>query len=61
MKTVGGTYLSGDGSWGDQVRWHTAEGALTSPSVNGVSRRRLITLAMAAGMRECVGARLLEY
>ena len=24
--------LAGDGSWGDQVRWRTAEGALISPT-----------------------------
>ena len=40
------------------MRWRTAEGTLTSPSVNGVSRRRLLTLAVVAGMRECFGARL---
>ena len=40
------------------MRWRTAEGALSSPSVNGVSTRRLLTLAVVAGMRECFGARL---
>ena len=43
------------------MRWRTAEGALTRPSVNELNRRRLLELAMAAGMRECVGARLLKY
>ena len=43
------------------MRWLTAEGALTIPIANGVNRRRLLTLAMAAGMRECVGGGLLEY
>ena len=43
------------------MRWRTAEGALTRPSVNEVSRRHLLELAMAAEVRECIGARLLEY
>ena len=42
------------------MRWRTADGAMTQLSVNEVSRRRLLELAMAAGMMECVGARLLE-
>ena len=51
---------AGDGSWGDGVRWRTADGAMTRLSVNDVSRRRLLELAMAAGVWECVGARLME-
>ena len=50
---------AGDGSWGDGVRWRTADGAMTRLSVNEVSRMRLLELAMAAGV-ECVGARLME-
>ena len=42
------------------MRWRTADGATTRLSVNEVSRRRLLELAMAAGMMECVGARLLK-
>ena len=51
---------AGDGSWGDGVRWCTADGAMTGLSVNGISRRRLLELAMACGVMECVGARLME-
>ena len=51
---------AGDGSWGDGVRWRTAEGAMTRLSVNEISRRRLLELALAAGVMECVGARLME-
>ena len=36
------------------VRWRTADGALTRLSVNEVSRRRLLELAMAAEVWECV-------
>ena len=42
------------------VRWRTADGAMTKLKVNEVSRRRLLELAMAAGVMECVGARLME-
>ena len=45
---------------GQEVRWRTPDGAMTRLSVNGVSRRRLLELAMAAGLMECVGARLME-
>ena len=51
---------AGDGSWGDGVRWRTADGAMRKLSVNEVSRRRLLELALAAGLMECVGARLME-
>ena len=51
---------AGDGSWGDGVRWRTADGAMTRLSVKEVSRRCLLELAMAAGVMECVGARLME-
>ena len=51
---------AGDGSWGDGVRWRTADGALTRLSVNEISRRRLLELAMGAGVMECVGALLME-
>ena len=37
-------------------RWCTADGILTCPNVNEVSKRRLLELAMAADVRECVGA-----
>ena len=42
------------------MRWRTANGAMTRLSVNEYSRRRLLELAMAAGVWECVGARLME-
>ena len=51
---------AGDGSWGEGVRWRTANGAMTRLSVNEVSKRRLLELAMTAGVKECVGARLME-
>ena len=51
---------AGDGSWGEGVRWRTADGAMTRLSVNEVSRRRLLELAMAAWVMECVGARMME-
>ena len=51
---------AGDGSWGEGVRWRTADGAMTRLSVNEVSRMPLLELAMAAGVMECVGARLME-
>ena len=43
------------------MRWRTAVGALTCPSVNEVSKRRLLELAMGAGVREFVGALQFEY
>ena len=43
------------------MRWRTAAGALTYPSVNEVSKRRLLELAMAAGVREFVGALNMEH
>ena len=51
---------AGDGSWGVGVRWRTADGAMARLGVNEVSRRRQLELAMAAGVWECVGARLME-
>ena len=42
------------------MRWRTVDGAMTRLSVNEVSRRRLLELAMAAGVMECVDARLME-
>ena len=42
------------------VRWRTADGAIRRLSVNEVSRRRLLELAMTAGVGECVGARLMN-
>ena len=42
------------------MRWGTADGAITRLSDNEVSRRRLLELAMVAGVMECVGARLME-
>ena len=52
---------AGVGSWVDQVRWRTAEGALLSPSKTVVSRRHLLKLAIAAEVKECVGALQKEY
>ena len=42
------------------MRWRTADGAMTRLGVNEVSRRRLLDLAMAPGVMECVGVRLME-
>ena len=54
--------VAGDGSSYKGVLWHTADLALTRPSVNEVKRRCLLELAMAAGGgRESVGARQMEY
>ena len=38
----------------------TADGAMARLIVDEVSRRRLLELAMTAGVWECVGARLME-
>ena len=43
------------------MRWRTAEGALTRPSVNELNRRRLLELAIAAGLKERVGALQKEH
>ena len=43
------------------MRWRSAEGALTHPSVNELNRRRLLELAMAAGLRERLGALQKEH
>ena len=37
------------------MRWRTAVRVLIRPSVNEVSKRRPLELAMAAGVRECFG------
>ena len=42
------------------MRLRTADGAMTRLSVNEVSRRHLLELAMAAWVWECVDARLME-
>ena len=42
------------------MRWRTAAGGMTRLLVNEVRRRRLLELATAAGMMECVGARPME-
>ena len=42
------------------MRWGTAAEGMTRLLVNEVSRSHLLELAMAAGVMECVGARLLE-
>ena len=60
MLSVGCAYWSWRCSWGDGVRWRTADGAMTRLSVNEVSMRRLLELAMAAGLMESVCARLME-
>ena len=51
---------AGKGSSGVGVRWCTAGGAVTQVSVKEVSRRRLLELAMASRVWECVGTRLME-
>ena len=60
MKSVGGAYWSLQWQLGDEVRSRTPDGAMTRLSVNEDSRRRLLELAMAAGVMESVGARLME-
>ena len=60
MKSIGARTGAGDGSWRVRMRWCMADGVLTRLSVNEVSRGRLLELAMAAGVMECVGARLME-
>ena len=42
------------------MRWGTADRAMALLIVSEVSRTRLLELAMAAGVMECVGARLME-
>ena len=42
------------------VRWGTAGGAMARLIVNEISRRRLLELAIVAGVMQCVGARLIE-
>ena len=42
------------------VRWRTADGAMARLSVNEISRRRILELAMAAVVTECIGPRLKE-
>ena len=43
------------------MRWRTAEGAVTRPSANEVSRGHLLELAMAVEVRECIGALKKEH
>ena len=43
------------------MRWRTAVGALTRSNVNEISKKRLLELAMAAGLRERVGALNMEH
>ena len=46
------------------MHWRTAVGTLTRERVNEINRinsRHLIELAMAAGVRECVGALQKEH
>ena len=50
---------AGNGSWSEVLRRRTLDGAMKSPSVKELSRRRHLEPAMATGMRECVGARLM--
>ena len=42
------------------MHWRTADGAMARLIVNEGNRRRLLELARAAGVMECVGARLME-
>ena len=37
------------------MRWRTAVGVLTRPSINEVTKRNLRELVMAAVVRECFG------
>ena len=43
------------------MHWCTPVGVLTRPSINKVTKRNLLELAMGAGGRESVGARQMEY
>ena len=43
------------------MHWRTAVGAVTRPSANEVSRRHLLELTMAAGVRERVVALQREH
>ena len=43
------------------MRWRLAVGALACPIVNKVRKRRLLELAKAVVVRECVGALNLEH
>ena len=52
---------AGDCSWGEGMRCRAAVGALTCPSVIEFSKRRLLEQALAAGLRECVGALNMEH
>ena len=60
-RSIGGAYWSWRWQLGEGVHWRAAVGALTCPSVNEVSKRRLLELAMAAGVREFVGALNMEH
>ena len=37
------------------MRWRTAVGVLTRPSINEVTKRKLLELVMAAVVSECFG------
>ena len=54
------TETAGDGSCGAGLRCCSAGGARTSLSVKKYSRKKLVELAIAAVVWECVGARLVE-
>ena len=43
------------------VHWRTDVGAMTRLRVEKYGRKYLLELARAVGVRECVGARLLEH
>ena len=58
--SVGGAYWSWRWQLGVEVRWRTANGAMTRLSVDEISRKCLLELTMAAGVMECVGTRLME-
>ena len=50
-----------DDSCCERVRWSTADIAFTRPIVNEVYKRRLLELAMAAALRDCLGALQMEH
>ena len=52
---------TGDGSCCEGVGWSTADIALTRPIVNEFYKRRLLELAMAAALRDCLGALQMEH
>ena len=60
MKSVRGAYWSWRWQLGEGERWRTADGVPTRPSVNEVTKRRVLELSMASALRDCLGALQME-